>query len=159
MVDDIIRSPTDEERRDMQVLIDPSKGNPETMADKMKVTLIQEQQRCTKLHIPFCYKAASLKATEELENYKARISSGQNTNPPLINKDWLKKYSEPTSFVLLNKQEARERVRVGIVQEQQVIGLHYDFLFKDTKFHCAVYVPASELKAFDEYIKNVEKSE
>jgi len=151
---EFLREQTREEEKEFKNIFDRK----ETLQERNKKALVTEESRCTKAHIPFCYKAASLKMKEEIDLHLQRIANGaEKAIPPSITSEWLKPFSDLKNFVLISKQEARDRVNVGITRENLIIGTHYDFLFKDTKYHVTVYVPTEETAKFEEYIKGMDR--
>lgn len=153
---DFLRNQTPDEAREFQNIFDKK----ETLVGRTKKALQEEEKRCTKAHIPFCYKAASMKAKEEIDLYLQRIANGaEKAIAPVITAEWLKQFTDPKNFIMLGKQEARENILVGIGREQRVIGYHYDFMYIDTKFHVAVFVPMEDITSFEAYIKDIKKKE
>lgn len=140
-MDTIFRPSNEVDKADFEQL-DSDKIKRDDIEEKFKLTLIEEQQRCTKLHIPFCYKMAQTDIGKQLKEFYEKKLSGMDATLPSITKDWLSQYSDINNFEVIGEaKDEWERARSG---EMKLIGHTTNYRYKGTKFHVSVFVPLAD---------------
>ena len=111
--------------------IDVTKRNKSTK-QKLRQELIEEEKRCNKLNIPFCYRCATLDYDDLYEHTlkEARRKEGnvkeEDLKVPKLN---LKKYSDKNRFKIISETEALDFIPGS--NKKEVVGYHVNYVCQE----------------------------
>ena len=118
--------------------------NKQTMSQKMRKKLIEVEQRFTKLHLPYCARAAKMDYERMLEDYARNIQSkegyAQEEDFRLPKFDF-EKYGDSKRFDLIKEEDSVDKVLVGIERVSKKTGVNMFYVDKQTGSRVTVNVP------------------
>jgi len=153
---DIFRQPNTEERKNFINILDAQ----ETILDKFKTLLRNEEKKYAKIRKPFCRRCAEFDFQDKL---KRRISEFERTdghadftrlNAQLPKN--LEEYSNNERFEYLKDQDAMEpsgKVESGGIQRKIKVGVHRDYICKERKCGISIFISNEDL-ALEKVEKN-----
>jgi hypothetical protein len=135
----IIREPTEDEKKDFIPI------GRKTVKEEFRKRLIQEEQKYTKAHKPFCARCARLDFQDKVERTVKEI---ERLNEPvedtkikhLIPKDF-NEYGDKDRFEEVDKSDVMENKLIDGVRVPYKVGFFYKYKCKKRKCGLSVFVP------------------